>query len=245
MDEQEIASLAAKTSRSSTSLVRQARRRLRTRENPNLELRALEQEPVLTKNVEFASLDSSLVPLHRKQRGNYSASEDESPRAEIQIKLEATTMRTVCRPKKRSGPAVGGALSNSEPMRALPMPQLKQSLEAINQSIGKVSLPRLELGERKDDAYDHEEEISDLDFDDELEKDSPRVEVDEPLSEEEEEMPAVVEKPVMTLPPLIKQGSNVSRRLVVLEQDENGTMYIKSAPNGKRRLKRFVDLKVK
>ncbi|KPU76788.1 uncharacterized protein Dana_GF13426, isoform C [Drosophila ananassae] len=236
MDEQEIASLAAKTSRSSTSLVRQARRRLRTRENPNLELRALEQEPVLTKNVEFASLDSSLVPLHRKQRGQYSPSEDESPRAEIQIKLEATTMRTVCRPKKRSAAA---ALGNSEPMRALPMPQLKQSLEAINQSIGKVSLPRLELGnERKDDTYDQEEEISDLDFDEELEKDSPRVVVEEPLSEEEEEIAAVVEKPVMTLPPLIKQGSNVSRRLVVLEQDENGTMYIKSAPNGKRRLKR-------
>ncbi|KAH8321922.1 hypothetical protein KR067_009823 [Drosophila pandora] len=235
MDEQEIASLAAKTSRSSTSLVRQARRRLRTRENPNLELRALEQEPVLTKNVEFASLDSSLVPLHRKQRGQYSASEDESPRAEIQIKLEATTMRTVCRPTKRSAAA---ALGNSEPMRALPMPQLKQSLEAINQSIGKVSLPRLELGnERKDDTYDQEEEISDLDFDEELEKDSPRVVAEEPLSEEEEEIAAVVEKPVMTLPPLIKQGSNVSRRLVVLEQDENGTMYIKSAPNGKRRLK--------
>ncbi|XP_070134133.1 caldesmon isoform X4 [Drosophila bipectinata] len=241
LDDQEIARLAAKTSHTSIPLVRQARRRLRNRENPNLELRALEQDAVLPNNVEFASLDSSLVPLHRKQReATFSVSEDESPRAEIQIKLESTTMRTLCRPKKRSGAGFTGALSSSEPMRALPMPQLKQSLEAINQSIGKVSLPRLELGNeiKEQEAYDQDEETSELDFDDDLEKDDTRVVVEEPLSEEEEEIVAAVEEPVMTLPPLIKQGNNVSRRLVLLEQDENGTMYIKTAPNGKRRLKR-------
>ncbi|XP_070134134.1 uncharacterized protein [Drosophila bipectinata] len=240
LDDQEIARLAAKTSHTSIPLVRQARRRLRNRENPNLELRALEQDAVLPNNVEFASLDSSLVPLHRKQReATFSVSEDESPRAEIQIKLESTTMRTLCRPKKRSGAGFTGALSSSEPMRALPMPQLKQSLEAINQSIGKVSLPRLELGNeiKEQEAYDQDEETSELDFDDDLEKDDTRVVVEEPLSEEEEEIVAAVEEPVMTLPPLIKQGNNVSRRLVLLEQDENGTMYIKTAPNGKRRLK--------
>ncbi|KAH8328874.1 hypothetical protein KR074_008216 [Drosophila pseudoananassae] len=239
LDEQEIARLASKTSHTSIPLVRQARRRLRNRENPNLELRALDQDAVLPNNVEFASLDSSLVPLHRKQRDAFSVSEDESPRAEIQIKLESTTMRTLCRPKKRSGPGFAGALSSSEPMRALPMPQLKQSLEAINQSIGKVSLPRLELGNeiKEQEAYDQDEETSELDFDDELEEDDSRLVVEEPLSEEEDEIVAPVEKPVMTLPPLNKQASNVSRRLVLLEQDENGTMYIKTAPNAKRRLK--------
>ncbi|KAH8400867.1 hypothetical protein KR009_001513 [Drosophila setifemur] len=213
IDEQELASLTAKK-RSSTSLVRQARRRIRTRENPCLQL------------------DSA--PLQQIRRAVCSGSEDESPRPEIQIKMEATTMRTMVRPKKRSGSQSVMNLTNLEPMKALPMPQLKQSLEAINQSMEKSSLPRLKIGiERPEQNFKKyedgpDEEISDLDYDDEEEeeKEAPN----DNRNEDEEKG-----KPVMKLPPLVKQGSNVSRRLVLLEQDENGTMYIKSAP--KRRLK--------
>ncbi|XP_070069868.1 uncharacterized protein [Drosophila takahashii] len=252
MDEQEMASLSSKH-QSSTSLVQQARRRIRTKENPNLQLRALQSCPLVSKDVQFASLDSSLVPLQQKQRKVYSGSEDDSPRAEIQIKLEATTMRTVCRPSKRSQ-----IMSSSEPLRALPMPGLKQNLEAINQSMGQTVLPRLKLGnerqdfepEEPDDNYTSElEEEEGVEEEEEQEdlmvraaklierarsspipKAEPEKEEEDYQSEEEEP-----EEAVLKLPPLIKQNSNVSRRLVVLEQDENGTMYIKSAPGNKRR----------
>ncbi|XP_016988732.1 uncharacterized protein LOC108051224 isoform X10 [Drosophila rhopaloa] len=241
MDEQEIANLTSKCS--STSLVRQARRRIRTRENPNLELRALPPGSVISKDVHFASLDSSLAPLQGMQYKAYSGSDEDSPRAEIQIKMEATTMRTVSRPTKRSGQV----MSSSEPMRALPMSGLKQSLEAINQSMGQTVLPRLKLGnERQDyepDADEPDNYTSDLNDEAEEEDLMSRAAklieraqcspnpglLDEPSEEEEEE------GTVLKLPPLTKQNSNVSRRLVLLEQDENGTMYIKSAPSAKRR----------
>ncbi|XP_016947020.1 uncharacterized protein LOC108022546 isoform X10 [Drosophila biarmipes] len=270
MDEQEIAGLASKH-HSSKSLVRQARRRICTKENPNLELRALQQGSVVSKDVQFASLDSSLVPLERMQRKAYSGSEEDSPRAEIQIKLEATTMRTVCRPSKKSGQGVQ-MISNSEPMRALPMPGLKQSLEAINQSMGQTVLPKLELGNEREeyeteetdepdnytseleDEYEEqedpivraaklielaksmskrnpglEEDIQSEEEDHEQEREEEDEEREEPDQEQEQE-----ERP-LKLPPLTKRNSNVSRRLVLLEQDENGTMYIKSAPNSKGR----------
>ncbi|XP_016988731.1 uncharacterized protein LOC108051224 isoform X8 [Drosophila rhopaloa] len=244
MDEQEIANLTSKCS--STSLVRQARRRIRTRENPNLELRALPPGSVISKDVHFASLDSSLAPLQGMQYKAYSGSDEDSPRAEIQIKMEATTMRTVSRPTKRSGQV----MSSSEPMRALPMSGLKQSLEAINQSMGQTVLPRLKLGnERQDyepDADEPDNYTSDLNDEAEEEDLMSRAAklieraqcspnpglLDEPSEEEEEE------GTVLKLPPLTKQNSNVSRRLVLLEQDENGTMYIKSAPSAKRRSNR-------
>ncbi|XP_050743995.1 uncharacterized protein LOC108022546 isoform X4 [Drosophila biarmipes] len=273
MDEQEIAGLASKH-HSSKSLVRQARRRICTKENPNLELRALQQGSVVSKDVQFASLDSSLVPLERMQRKAYSGSEEDSPRAEIQIKLEATTMRTVCRPSKKSGQGVQ-MISNSEPMRALPMPGLKQSLEAINQSMGQTVLPKLELGNEREeyeteetdepdnytseleDEYEEqedpivraaklielaksmskrnpglEEDIQSEEEDHEQEREEEDEEREEPDQEQEQE-----ERP-LKLPPLTKRNSNVSRRLVLLEQDENGTMYIKSAPNSKGRSNR-------
>ncbi|XP_037717953.1 apoptotic chromatin condensation inducer in the nucleus isoform X6 [Drosophila subpulchrella] len=279
MDDQEIAGLASKH-RSSKSLVRQARRRICTTENPNLEFRALQQGSVVSKDVQFASLDSSLVPLQRMQRKVYSGSEEDSPRAEIQIKLEATTMRTVRRPTKRSG-QVAQMNSNSEPMRALPMPGLRQSLEAINQSMGQTVLPKLELGNEREEYETEETDEPDnytSDLEDEYEeKEDPIMRVakllelaksmskknaelkqeiqieeeeheqeqeqeqeedeDEDEEEEEEEKEEEEERP-LKLPPLTKQNSNVSRRLVLLEQDENGTMYIKSAPNSKRRSNR-------
>ncbi|XP_017049388.1 mediator of RNA polymerase II transcription subunit 12 isoform X2 [Drosophila ficusphila] len=248
---------------SSTSLVRQAHRRTRTRENPNLELRALQQGSVMSKDVQFASLDSSLVPLQRKQRKVvHSGSEEDSPRAEIQIKMEATTMRTVCRPTKRPAVHGGQLISNPEPLRALPMPELKQSLEAINKSMGQAVLPRLKLGnEREDlesDADEQDNYTSELDDEPEEEDDliaratklierarscpspKPNPSAEDTHSgdeeqEEEEEQPDLELEKVLKLPPLTKQNSNVSRRLVVLEQDENGTMYIKSATSSQRR----------
>ncbi|XP_017124493.1 uncharacterized protein LOC108144311 isoform X2 [Drosophila elegans] len=245
MDEQEIAGLTP-NQRPATSIVRQARRRTRTRENPNLELRA-QQPPgsLISKDLEFASLDSSLVPLQRMQRKVYSGSEDESPRAEIQIKMEATTMRTVCRPTKRS--AAQQVMSNLEPMRALPMSSsgLKQSLEAINQTMGQTVLPRLKL-DYQPEADDGDNYTSDLNDDPEVEEadlmsraakliERSRSDSNPGEQSEEDEQEEEEEEAVLKLPPLTKQNSNVSRRLVLLEQDENGTMYIKSAPSAKRR----------
>ncbi|XP_017077811.1 uncharacterized protein LOC108112470 isoform X2 [Drosophila eugracilis] len=249
MDEQEIANMTSKP-HSSTSLVRQARRRIRTKENPNLELRSLQHGSVVSNDVQFASLDSSLVPLQRKQGKVYSGSEEDSPRAEIQLKLEATAMRTVCRPTKRSGQVT----SNSEPMRARPMSGLKNSLEAINQSIGESVLPRLKLGNERMDFEPDEDEpdnyTSDLD-DEAIEADlmiqgtklldrarsspTPKgsLQMEDARSDEDEEEEE--EKPALKLPPISKQNSNVSRRLVLLEEDEDGTMYIKSPPGAKRR----------
>ncbi|KAH8280542.1 hypothetical protein KR018_009485 [Drosophila ironensis] len=243
MDEPEIATLS-KASRSATSLVRQARRRISTREHPMNELCAQDRNQILSKNVEFASLDSSMLPMQRIPRGIYSGSDDDSPRAEFQIKMQATTMRTVCRSKKREGQAgqERPALSSPKPMRALPMPQLKQSLEVINQSMGQVSLPRLQLGNRgvdhdsDQDVNEPDDDISDIDYEEEEEKHASMIVMEEPPSEDDEDVEE--DKPAVKFPPLVHQGSNVNvRRLVLLEQDENGTMYIKSAPKAKLRLK--------
>jgi len=214
------------------------------------------------------------------QRKVYSGSEEDSPRAEIQIKLEATTMRTVRRPTKRSG-QVAQMISNSEPMRALPMPGLRQSLEAINQSMGQTVLPKLELGNKREEYEAAETDQPDnytSDLEDEYEEREDPImrvakliehaksmskkntesrekiqneeeehereqeqeeDVGEDEDEEEEEEEKEEQRP-LKLPPLTKQNSNVNRRLVLLEQDENGTMYIKSAPNSKSRSNRFV-----
>ncbi|XP_039484079.1 uncharacterized protein LOC120446909 isoform X8 [Drosophila santomea] len=252
MDEQGIGSLVSKHP-SSTSLVRQARRRIRTKENPDLELRAL-QSPcsVITKDIQYASLNSSLVPMQRKLPKEYSGSEEDSPRPEIQIKLEAAAMRTVCRSTKRSGRS-SQAMGNAEPMRALPMSDLKENFETINQSMGQTVLPRLQLGsERQDyepeddevDNYtsDQEEDPEDVDFMAKAVKLLERVrsssspvpnpDLVDTHSEYDEEQPEA--EPEFKLPPLMEQNSNVSRRLL-LEDDENSTMYFKSAPRAKRR----------
>ncbi|XP_039484073.1 uncharacterized protein LOC120446909 isoform X3 [Drosophila santomea] len=255
MDEQGIGSLVSKHP-SSTSLVRQARRRIRTKENPDLELRAL-QSPcsVITKDIQYASLNSSLVPMQRKLPKEYSGSEEDSPRPEIQIKLEAAAMRTVCRSTKRSGRS-SQAMGNAEPMRALPMSDLKENFETINQSMGQTVLPRLQLGsERQDyepeddevDNYtsDQEEDPEDVDFMAKAVKLLERVrsssspvpnpDLVDTHSEYDEEQPEA--EPEFKLPPLMEQNSNVSRRLL-LEDDENSTMYFKSAPRAKRRSNR-------
>lgn len=238
MDEQEVATLTTKQ-RSATSLVRKAQRRIRTRECPSLELRTLEQESAVAK----IPADSSLVPM---QRGStYSGSDDDydCPRAEIQIKMEATTMRTVCRPQRRSGHNIQ-MMSNSEPMRALPMPGLKQSLEAINKSMGQTVLPRLKLGNERQ-AYDQEAgDVDNYTSDLEYEEEGPIASSSPGRSQEDDQEEVEVEEepepePVLRLPPLTKQNSNLSRR-VVLEQDEDGTVYIVSSPKSKRSLKRFV-----
>ncbi|KAH8291441.1 hypothetical protein KR054_011804 [Drosophila jambulina] len=239
MDEREVATLTTKqSSGTSASMVRQARRRISTRESPNPGLQSLQRESLLAKNADIGSFDSSLVSLQRSS--NYSGSDDDdvnSPRAEIQIQLEATTMRTVCRPQKRSGHG-GHMTKNSEPMRALPITGLKQSLDAINKSMGQTVLPRLELGNKRPEYDQHAEDEdnynSDLDYE---EEEGPMTsfshsrsqEVNPRYEQEEEEE----EKPLLRLPPLAKQNSNMSCRLVV-EQDENGTVYIKSSPKAKR-----------
>ncbi|KAH8234480.1 hypothetical protein KR038_011921 [Drosophila bunnanda] len=230
MDEQEITTKQRSTT--SASKVRQARRRISTRESPDLGLQSLQRESMLTKNVDIGSIDSSLLPLQRSF--TYSGTDDDdvdSPRAEIQIELEATTMRTVCRPQKRSGHGVR-MINNSEPMRALPMTGLKQSLDAINKSMGQTVLPKLKL-ESENSAYVQETEDvdnynSDLDYEEEGPIASFRRSQENNHSDEQEE--EVEEEQVLRLPPLVKQNS---RRLIV-EQDENGTVYIKSSPKAKR-----------
>ncbi|XP_026835824.1 uncharacterized protein LOC6548229 isoform X5 [Drosophila erecta] len=251
MDEQGIGSLVSKHP-SSTSLVRQARRRIRTKENPDLELRALQSScSVISKDVQYASLNSSLECMQRKQPKVYSGSEEDSPGPEIEITLEATAMRT-CRRTKRSGRS-SQVKSNTEPMRALPMSDLKESFEAIKQSMGQAVLPRLQLENTRqdDETEEHDEDTyaSDLaaephdsaliaraiELIERARSSSSTVpnpkEVDT-HSEDDEVQPEA--KPELKLPPLTKQNSNVSRRLF-LEENENGTMYLKSAPSTKRR----------
>ncbi|XP_022227560.2 proteoglycan 4 isoform X4 [Drosophila obscura] len=241
-EEPEMVKVTSKV-RSSTSLVRQARRRIRTREHPSLELRNLEQELVpspfpspTSQQKTVDEMDRALVPLTRRPHVLYSDYEDEddSPRAEIQIKMETTTTRTVCRPKKRSEQA-----SSSMPLRALPMPQLKQSLEALGHTMGHTTLPRLQLSSDRlqfeRDIINMDNESSELEWSEEnmmrgsaqmLERvSSPHVEDSDVEAEMEME-----QRPITKLPLLAKQGGTVSRRLVMLEQDENGTMYIKEPP---------------
>ncbi|XP_033156631.1 uncharacterized protein LOC117138569 isoform X10 [Drosophila mauritiana] len=246
MDEQGIGSLVSKH-HSSATLVRQAHRRIRTKENPDLELRALQSScSAISKDVQ-----SSLVPMQRNQSKIYSGSEEESPRSEIQIKLETATMRTVCRPQKKSGRS-SQVMTNSEPKRALPMSDLKESFEAINQSIGQTVLPRLQMGNERQD-YEPEEDGTDnytSDLDEEPKGDdlmaraaklierarsnsSPirNPELLDSHSEHDEEQPEAERE--LRLPPLTKQNSNVSRR-GSLENNESAIAYFK-ALNAKRR----------
>ncbi|XP_033156623.1 uncharacterized protein LOC117138569 isoform X4 [Drosophila mauritiana] len=249
MDEQGIGSLVSKH-HSSATLVRQAHRRIRTKENPDLELRALQSScSAISKDVQ-----SSLVPMQRNQSKIYSGSEEESPRSEIQIKLETATMRTVCRPQKKSGRS-SQVMTNSEPKRALPMSDLKESFEAINQSIGQTVLPRLQMGNERQD-YEPEEDGTDnytSDLDEEPKGDdlmaraaklierarsnsSPirNPELLDSHSEHDEEQPEAERE--LRLPPLTKQNSNVSRR-GSLENNESAIAYFK-ALNAKRRSNR-------
>ncbi|XP_015039603.2 uncharacterized protein [Drosophila pseudoobscura] len=243
--------------RSSTSLVRQARRRIRTREHPSLELRNLEQEmtqasfpspssPTKKANSMQISteddMDCSLVPLSRRPGVAYSDYEDDSPRAEIQIKMETTTTRTVCRPKKRTGQATM-EMNSSLPMRALPMPQLQQSLEALGHTMSHTKLPRLQLGSDRlqfeRDVIEMENESSELEWSEEnmmrrsaniLERTSSPNSGEFPQVEDSD-VEAESDQPVTKLPLVAKQsGSRISRCLVMLEQDEDGKMYIKEPP---------------
>ncbi|XP_026840588.1 uncharacterized protein LOC6589976 isoform X1 [Drosophila persimilis] len=244
--------------RSSTSLVRQARRRIRTREHPSLELRNLEQEmtqasfpspssPTKKANSMQISpeddMDCSLVPLSRRPGVAYSDYEDDSPRAEIQIKMETTTTRTVCRPKKRTGQATM-EMNSSLPMRALPMPQLQQSLEALGHTMSHTKLPRLQLGSDRlqfeRNVIEMENESSELEWSEEnmmrrsaniLERTSSPNSGEFPQVEDSDVEAESDQRPVTKLPLVAKQsGSRISRCLVMLEQDEDGKMYIKEPP---------------
>ncbi|XP_033252585.1 uncharacterized protein LOC117191952 isoform X1 [Drosophila miranda] len=244
--------------RSSTSLVRQARRRIRTREHPSLELCSLEQEmtqasfpppssPTKKANSMQIStednMDCSLVPLSRRPRVAYSDYEDDSPRAEIQIKMETTTTRTVCRPKKRTGQATM-EMNSSLPMRALPMPQLQQSLEALGHTMSHTKLPRLHLGSDRlqfeRDVIEMDNESSELECSKEnmmrrsakiLERTSSPNSGEFPQVENSDVEAESDQRPVTKLPLVAKQsGSRISRCLVMLEQDEDGKMYIKEPP---------------
>ncbi|XP_064538025.1 uncharacterized protein LOC135428140 isoform X2 [Drosophila montana] len=246
---------------SSTALVRQARRRIRTRENPNIDIRSLEppkslsefdlssKEMVLS-NVQqgHRALPSPAAFRHISSNDLYSGSEDErtSPRGEIQIKLETSTIQTVCRPKKRTHlPAI---MNSSQPMRAVPMAELKQNLEALGQNF----LPHLERGnglkghykEEQDDDLD-DAELDELDYDEadmevgqllnkakllESEYDD---EMDDGASSEEDQQ--LQQKMLVKQTSMRRTPTNVSRRLVLLEQDEEGTMYIKAPPSPTKR----------
>ncbi|KAM8713257.1 hypothetical protein ACLKA7_013552 [Drosophila subpalustris] len=261
LDEQELK--VSPKLRSATSLVRQAHRRIRTRENPNIDLRSLEPPKssfdLTSKGIvpagDLSNCDPLPAPLKFRQKSKntlYSGSEDEgsnSPCGEIQIKLETSTIRTICRPKKHGNLPI--IMNSSEPMRALPMPEMKQSLEELSQTrlprIDKADAPKDHYKENKDvNLEDGEMELDELDYDEaDMEVDhllSKAKLLEEPYddeaddvmeelaSDEEEEKP---EEPQLKLPSL--QPSNVSRRLVLLEQDEEGTMYIKAPPSPNKR----------
>lgn len=256
--------------RSTTSLVRQARRRIKTRENPNIDVRSLEPPKALS-SIDLTSKDLILAgdlvncdPLpapksfrQKTKNPSYSGSEDETNtlRGEIHIKMEPITIRTVCRPKSRGNlPAI---MNSSEPMRALPMPEMKQSLEALEHT----RLPRLERANMPKDHY-KDDRFYDLDGDMDLDYDEADTEVGHLLSkakllehpyedeiddvmqdlESEEEVEEENQEAPLKLPSLQKQPTNVSRRLVVLEQDEEGTMYIKAPRSPTKRQTRSPPL---
>ncbi|ALC40979.1 CG30460, partial [Drosophila busckii] len=245
--------------RTSTSLVRQARRRNSAKENPDFDVRCIDAPPMTLSKCELAKEVLSneyqeLEEIPRKLYADYESKSSIMPHGEIQIKLEASSMSRICRPKKRNNlPAIAG---NAQPLRALPMPEIKQSLEALGVNL----LPRLEFSpphkryddqptDDEDDELDAEldineeayeeanieigqllqkakllEEPYDYDTNDiaedlqDLESEDEQVDVDN--GEQEQEA-------TVKLPP-------ISRRLVVLEQDEDGTMYIKAHKSKKR-----------
>ncbi|SPP73604.1 blast:Zinc finger C2HC domain-containing protein 1A [Drosophila guanche] len=240
-DAPQLVKVASKV-RSSTSLVRQACCRIRTREHPSLELRNLGKEAIVEAYTDD-EMDRALVPVNRRQRVVYSGSEyeDDSPRAEIQIKMETTTTRTVCRPNKR----MEQASSSMEMNGSMDMPQLKQSLEELGHTMGHTILPRLQLGSDRlqfeRDVIDRgNDETSELEWSEEnmMRGGSTSRIFDEDMQHfEESDLEAEVDqRPITKLPPLPRQGGGtVSRRLVMLEQDENGTMYIKEPPTAQPR----------
>ncbi|TDG43050.1 hypothetical protein AWZ03_010514 [Drosophila navojoa] len=224
--------------RTSTSLVRQARRRIRTQENPNIPLRQLEPP------TEFVDEHQHQQQQHQRQRPSHSPaafrriandrysgseSEDALPHAEIQIKMETSTMRSLSRPRKRIQLPV--IINSSEPMRALPLPlpPAKQKPEAKGDSFlpaidmkGEVQAQMDSDGEAEQDYDEEDIEVGQLlskakllegQYNDDID-DSVYGEVEPPAA------PASLKKRATP--------SNVSRRLVVLEQDEEGTMYIKA-----------------
>lgn len=238
--------------RTSTSLVRQARRRIRTQENPNIPLRQLEPPTEFMDQHHHQRQRSSHSPASFRRISNdrYSGSESEDalPHAEIQIKMETSTIQSLSRPRKRIQLPV--IINSSEPMRALPLPlpPAKQKLEAKADNFlpaidmkGEVQA-EMKSDEEAEQDYDEEDiEVGKLlskakllegQYDDDID-DSVYGEVEPPAA------PASVKKRATP--------SNVSRRLVVLEQDEEGTMYIKaprsptnSKKSAKAPIKRFV-----
>ncbi|EDW00672.1 GH20883 [Drosophila grimshawi] len=231
---------------SSASLVRKACRRIRTRENPNIDVCSLEPpKPMSTINV--ASKESChALPAPESFRcisneTMYFGSEegDTSPRGEVQIKLERSTFQTVCRPNKKSQLPI--ITNNAEPMKALPMPEIKTNfLPRIDHSNG----PQQHYEEEPDEDLDCGTELDEQETYDETDMEVGQLlskakllegdyddYMDDVLYSEDEQL----QLQPQILSPLRRTPTNVSRRLVLLEQDEDGTMYIKAPPSPTKR----------
>lgn len=247
MDIDQVDQVAPKV-RTSTSLVRQARRRIRTQENPNIPLRQLEPPAEFVEQQRQRSSQSP-ASFRRISNDRYSGSESEDAlqHAEIQIKMETSTIQSLSRPRKRIQLPV--IINSSEPMRALPLPPAKQKLETK----GDNFLPAIDMKSEVQAERDSDDEA-------ELEYDEEDIEVGRLLSKAkllegqydddiDDSVYGEVEPPAAPTSVKKKRATptNVSRRLVVLEQDEEGTMYIKaprsptnSKKSAKAPIKRFV-----
>ncbi|XP_030369606.1 uncharacterized protein LOC115620481 isoform X4 [Scaptodrosophila lebanonensis] len=238
--------LSEKIPKSSTSLVRQARRRIRTRENPSIEmanvLTTSEQEmqtsalaPYMAdsngcvesrrESAKTSSRDVNLPLIHAVQSAVYQGFDEE-----IQIKMEATTSTTaICRNKKRS--IMGADVSSAEAMRAINMsiPQsLMPSMDSCKTNQAKqANMKMLEYYENEEDL-DSPCDIEYYDDDEVLGRKAKLLERALTSPEEDDD-----ESDGEHIPQLRKHANsdtNISRRLVVLEEDENGVMYIKPPP---------------
>lgn len=228
--------------RSSTSLVRQARRRIRTRENPSIDLRSLTPPKALDamSNDSLTSVDRedydplpAPVQFQQKRKEMYFDTEEESfaPCREIKIKLEASSIRTTRLPKKDAVNLPPIELKPvSEPQRPLSSKNMNLKLDHIPSHKQRSEMPN-------DDMEDYEGE-GDL----QAEYDGADLEVCQLLREEQLGEPLdcyteEYEKPMQEQPrtSLQKPTPSVTRRLVVLEQDGEGTMYIKAPPSPTKR----------
>ncbi|XP_062136497.1 uncharacterized protein LOC133845882 isoform X6 [Drosophila sulfurigaster albostrigata] len=245
MNEQEL-NVGNKT-RSTTSLVRQAHRRPRTRASPVLDLQSLEA-PKAISSFDLTGIEKSSTGASESSQAG-SDNESSSLCGEIQLKMEMCTIRTVRPPKKREHlPTI---MNSCEPLRALPMAERKESVK-------DVPLTQLPLIESKDVPRDHYKEDRFLDAEngmlsayDDCEYDDVDIEVGQfmdkakPLTDDESEPLDELEtdnereqRDAKKLSPF-RQRSNVSRRLVLLEQDEEAVIYIKatsqsSSPTSRR-----------
>lgn len=230
--------------RSSTSLVRQARRRIRTRENPSIDLRSLTPPKALDvvsidnmTNEDREDYDPLPAPVQFQQQHKdlYFDTEEESfvPCREIKIKLEASSVRTTRMLKKDAislPPIEPKPVSESQ--RSLSMKNMKLKLDTMPSHKQRSEMPNDDYIEDYEGEGDLQEEYDDADLEvSQLLRENQLLEPLDVYTDEDE-------KPMQALPrtSLQKQTSSVSRRLVVLEQDEEGTMYIKAPPSPTKRV---------